>query len=274
MGLFRVILAATPAIALSSQNILTTDEKKAVTTSLSFHQKLLVCNACPGWEGVDITRNGVATTSEQPLAFNECRRIEGKLYPDDRIEFNFKKEAVSGTFAIDTLPESDSQLLLIVQKRGKDDLLSFQSFAFPPSQNEQAQVAVLNTIPEDSDTRVKMSDAMTSGSATREEEVLFNRVYGIQAGTYDLATEHGQKKPLPVQLTKNMDYVILKTGTKEHSQLMLFPSEPEGGVSRRILYSMALMGPLVAMAIVVTLVKNGSNHKEIVEEEERTELVV
>ncbi len=104
--------------------------------------------------------------------------------------FRFDREGVQGTFEIDELPQADSQLLLIVQKSpgDKQNMLAFQSFAFAPSEgNENAQVAFLNAVAGDSDTHLRMQDSLqTKKAATREEQVMFNRVYAIEEGKFFL----------------------------------------------------------------------------------------
>jgi hypothetical protein len=179
-------------------------EEKNLAKPLTFHQKLLVCNAYPSDEGMVISKNAVHLASNEALPYNSCKYVDGKVFNKDRVNFSFQKAGIEGTFEVDELPSSDSVLLLIAQKRdaGKTDLMSFQSFAFPaadPNSND-AQVAFINTIPDtDKSERIRMSDAAHAKSlsysktaASREEDVLFNRVYVIESGSYDVDIVGGQ----------------------------------------------------------------------------------
>merc|ERR1712224_351348 len=103
--------------------------------------------------------------------------------------------------------------LLVVQRRddpnlsNASDLLAFQSFAFPATAGtDQAQVAFINAVAGDDEDRLEMSDDVNSEEAdmkkswisfllntkkvdkksSRAEQVMFNRVYSIDAGKYDL----------------------------------------------------------------------------------------
>lgn len=179
-------------------------EEKNLAKPLTFHQKLLVCNAYPSDEGMVISKNSVHLASNEALPYNSCKYVDGKVFNKDRVNFAMEKAGIEGTFEVDELPSSDSVLLLIAQKRdaGKTDLMSFQSFAFPaadPNSND-AQVAFINTIPDtDKSERIRMSDAAHAKSlsysktaASREEDVLFNRVYVIESGNYDVDIVGGQ----------------------------------------------------------------------------------
>lgn len=179
-------------------------DEKNLAKPLTFHQKLLVCNAYESDEGMVISKNSVHLASNEALPYNSCKYIDGKVFNKDRVNFSMQKAGIEGTFEVDELPSSDSVLLLIAQKRdaGKTDLMSFQSFAFPaadPNSND-AQVAFINTIPDtDKSERIRMSDAAHAKSlsysktaASREEDVLFNRVYVIESGNYDVDIVGGQ----------------------------------------------------------------------------------
>lgn len=237
-----------------------------VTLPISFHQSLLVCNTCAGWEGVEILKNDAHTKSQQALNSNACRYVDGKIFKQDRISFKFTKEGASGTFVVDDLPDSDSVLLLVVQRRAKTNLLSFQSFAFAPNASNQpgAQVAFLNSVAGDEDTRVRMSDKKSKTSATREEQVLFNRVYSIDAGAYEVALQHsnagGMKKTL--NLARGQDYVVLKTGSKEHPDILVFPDDGGASPLMGFLYAMAALGPLVAGFVIFNVWRNKKGNDE------------
>jgi len=217
-------------------------------------------------------KNNIPTKNKDPLAFNECRYVDGKIYSEDRINFLFDKESVKGTFEIDELPESDSVLLLIVQRKPEKDadLVSFQSFAFAPSDSlgdgtsTDAQVAFLNTVGGDAETRLRMSDSPNGDrkKATREEQVLFNHVYAIEEGNYSMSLlEDDIKKSLSskIRLNRGQDYVVLKTGTLEHPNLIVFPNTPDDTIRLiNILYVIAVLGPIIALGILLSLLKDSN----------------
>lgn len=182
----------------------------ALTQPLQFHQRLLACNAYPTKEGVSILKNNKSAKSHEKLQFNQCRWIDGRIVPQDRISFKFEKEGVQGTFEVEELPSADSTLLLIVQRRdAKDtDLLSFQSYAFPTSSPDQAKVAFINAVAGDNDDMLEMSDA-DSASATgkksssrRVEDIKYNRVYAIEQGKYEVKMLSEEKKRKAALLAK------------------------------------------------------------------------
>lgn len=248
------------------------NDAQSLSLPMRFHQKLLVCNACTGWEGVKIMKNDVPTKNKEALGFNECRYIDGKIYSQDRINFLFDKESVKGTFEIDELPQADSVLLLIVQRRPEKsaDLVSFQSFAFAPSDSlgdnakVDAQVAFLNTVGGDADTRIRMSDAPAGDrkKTTREEQVMFNHVYAIEEGDYsmsllsDSASAKDKALAAKIRLQRGEDYVVLKTGTPENPQLIVFPNTPDNSFRLlSMLYVIAVMGPVIALGILLSLLR-------------------
>lgn len=202
-------------------------------------------------------KNEVGTKSSKKLGFNECRYIDGRIKKLDRLTFRFDKEGVQGTFEIDELPQADSQLLLIVQKSPaeKQNMLAFQSFAFAPSEgSENAQVAFLNAVAGDSDTHLRMQDSLIGRkTATREEQVMFNRVYAIEEGSYDVVFNNELKSlRRSLALHGGKDYVILKTGSKKHPHLLVFPDDLSGsvfGIFEPFVYGVVIFGPLVAIAI-------------------------
>lgn len=212
------------------------DNEKSLAKPLTFHQKLLVCNAYPADEGMVISKNAVHLASEEALPYNSCKYVDGKVFNKDRVNFSMQKAGIEGTFEVDELPGSDSVLLLIAQKRdaGKTDLMSFQSFAFPaadPNSND-AQVAFINTVPDtDKSERIRMSDVAHAKSlsysktaASREEDVLFNRVYVIESGNYDVDIVGGQfynsekKKVIAAEEAKNAPAVAAKAAPKAAAQ--------------------------------------------------------
>jgi hypothetical protein len=140
-----------------------------------------------------LSKNNVHLKSQEKLAYNSCKYVDGKIYNKDRIGFTMEQNGIEGTFEVEELPSSDSVLLLIAQKRDEasTDLMSFRSFAFPaanPNSND-AQVAFINAVPNtDENERIRMSDSTKrfTKEAVREEDVKFDHVYVIESGKYDV----------------------------------------------------------------------------------------
>eukprot|EP00391_Amoebophrya_sp_Ameob2_P007408 CAMPEP_0178987228 /NCGR_PEP_ID=MMETSP0795-20121207/3149_1 /TAXON_ID=88552 /ORGANISM="Amoebophrya sp., Strain Ameob2" /LENGTH=463 /DNA_ID=CAMNT_0020678389 /DNA_START=109 /DNA_END=1496 /DNA_ORIENTATION=+ len=198
--------------------------------------------------------------------------------------------SVEGTFRVERLPPSDSVLLLIVQKKSPGsvvsllqeaaeelqerqnlNLLSFQSFAFAPTNNRDAQVAFLNAVPHDAQAKLNMADAHETGKVTRKEKVLFNRVYAVAAGDYEIGD--GEKRRL--RLLPNKDYVVVKTGDAlplpgaagaagqddgavqnrlQKTSLLVFPDDYTDHSEVRLLYflqMLALFGPMLVVGMLL-----------------------
>merc|ERR1719313_821925 len=214
-----LLTGAASAVKVESQTAVKADEP--LTQPMEFHQRLLACNAYPGTEGVSILKNNKAVKSHDKLQFNQCRWIDGRIFPQDRVSFKFEREGVQGTFEVEELPDADSTLLLIVQRRdAKDtDLLSFQSYAFPTSSPEQAKVAFINAVAGDNEDMLEMADAsVDSGNnknvSRRVEDIKYNRVYAIEAGKYEVSMLHKDAKKANASLLENKP-AVAKAGEKK-----------------------------------------------------------
>jgi hypothetical protein len=177
-----------------------------------FKRTLVACNTFPDDEAVTITQNR-HNKLESGLGYKECKVINGKVAEGDQLVFE-SKSAGTWTFQVGALPESDSALLLVFEKRDETSKVpAFQSFAFPPS-SDDAQLAVIDTFKGKSmRTRVHLSDAAPGHN--RAEDLDYDRVYAIEGGDYDLsmlvgenATSAGKK----LHMTKGGDYVALRLG--------------------------------------------------------------
>merc|ERR1719482_656224 len=114
---------------------------------LKFNQPLLVCNAYPSKSAVQVATNGKPMLDG--LGFQQCRYTNTNVLPKDKVDFNLADAGIEGTFEVGELPQTDSVLLLILQKRDNHSpLMAFQSFAFPSnSASQEAHVAVIDASP-------------------------------------------------------------------------------------------------------------------------------
>jgi len=177
-----------------------------------FKRTLVACNTFPDEESVTITQNR-HNKLESGLAYKQCKVIQGKIEEGDQLVFE-SKSAGTWTFQVGALPESDSALLLVFEKRDEGSKVpAFQSFAFPPS-SEDAQLAVIDTFKGKSQrTRVHLKDAVAGHQ--RAEDLDYDRVYAIEGGDYDLSMlvgENATSAASKLHMTKGGDYVALRLG--------------------------------------------------------------
>jgi len=218
-------------------------------TALRFNQTLLICNAYPSKSEVGIKKNGkeVVASTSRGLRFNECRYIRSHVQTNDKLDIVVKDNDIHGTFDVGELPSTDAVLLLVLSKQQGSPLLSFQSFAFPVNpESEDAQLAIIDSykghasnITNGTVPHLKMQDhvsAKAAHSSRRAEQLNFNRVYAVEAGTYDTSVVQGdrvQTHSKVVQLKKRSNYVIIRTGDSINfpEGLVVFPQN-RGGASQ------------------------------------------
>jgi len=197
---------------------------------LKFNQPLLLCNAYEAKSGVSIQKNGKEVMPSLP--FQACQYADGNVLAKDKIDFMLSDQGIEGTFEVGELPQTDSVLLLVLQKRDSHSpLMAFQSFAFPTNGNsDQAHVAVIDASPGSQKAHLQIADRPLQGDVRRVEELSFNRVYALEQGAYDvsvlaqgLKAEAGEE----VQLLGQRDYVLLRTSASETGtkNLVTFPRD-------------------------------------------------
>jgi len=224
MAMF-VFTLLSAAIAHSVQHQHEGAQKKALRAAPLVHteqfkRKLVACNTFPDEQSVSITQNR-KNKLESDLRYKQCKTIRGKIAEGDQLVFE-SKDAGTWTFQVGALPEADSTLLLVFEKRDdKSKVPSFQSFAFPASTTD-AQLAIIDAYKGPSErTRVHLSDANSQGKA-RAEDLDYDRVYAIEGGDYDLSMLLGanvtSKEHAPrMHMTKGGDYVALRLGGSGYS---------------------------------------------------------
>jgi len=191
-----------------------------------FNQRFLVCNAYDSEYPIKISKNSEPLKGVASLKFQSCQYVSQEVVPKDKLDFEVPEAEIQGTFEVGELPENDAELLLVVQKRyGHSLLMSFQSFAFPmDTKDTQARIAVIDasSLPK---TSLHISDHPKEvKKKPREEELIFNRIYTLESGKYEMSA--GKSGMQPLALEDKKEYVILRTGdSTEHQALVALPPE-------------------------------------------------
>lgn len=213
---------------------------------LKFNQRLLLCNAYPSKDSLIITKNDKESLADDKhkLGYKGCRYADTVVQQNDKLDFMLQNQGLHATFEISELPTSDAVLLLVFEKKESgSSRVSFQSFAFPTSHDKsstEAQLAVIDAFRGNSSApHLKMEDHIAGKEkqtvSKRVEQLSFNRVYAIEEGSYDASvverlTDHtsevvpGSKHTM--KLSKNQNYVVLRTGDEQSGEvqsLVVFP---------------------------------------------------
>jgi len=208
---------------------------KGVVKPLKFDRRLLICNAYPSEYATKITKNSAALAGAPSLNFKDCQYGSSEVLPKDKIDFELSESGIQGTFEVGELPDSDSVLLLVVQKRdAHSSLMSFQSFAFPINpKSTEAHIAVIDGSTNLPKANLKIADKPKDAKhKSREEELIFNRIYALEPGNYDVSVGNtGGVESLALDSKK--DYVLLRTGdAADHQALVAFPhDQPRSGAN-------------------------------------------
>merc|ERR1719498_2018341 len=140
--------------------------QQAIARVEQFSRPLFACNAFPDEATVSLTLNRKKTV-EPALGYKECKKLETAVAEGDQLVF---------------------------EKRSADSKVpSFQSFAFPPTQQD-AQITIIDAYKGAAPrTRVRMQDApVRSGQeatapAARSEDLDYDHVYALSGGEYDVS---------------------------------------------------------------------------------------
>lgn len=224
-----LVLAAISANAHGSKGLLAPGATAGggVVKALHFDRRFLVCNAYPSDSPAKLSKNGAPLEGASTLGFKQCQYVASNVLPKDKIDFELESAGIQGTFEVSDLPDTDAVLLLVVQKRdASSSLMAFQSFAFPINPNsEEAHIAVIDASTNTPKEHLKISDAPKDpkGKAS-QEELMFNRIYALDSGVYQVSL--GGVKPEMLELQSKKDYVLLRTGQSADQQaLVAFPHD-------------------------------------------------
>jgi len=221
---------------------------------LKFNQRLLICNAYSSKSPVAISKNGQAVL-EGGLGFQQCEYAPTSVLGKDKLDFMLNDAGIEGTFEVGDLPQTDSVLLLVLQKRDDHSpLMAFQSFAFPLNSGKQeAHVAVIDASPAGGKAHLKISDRPAQqGNKALTEELSFNRIYALEQGKYDVSVlAKGKQQPMEeVDLLGQKDYVLLRTGGEDGAQtLVAFPRDQiqQSGAAKPFGAMLVVLGTIASM---------------------------
>ncbi|CAJ1344182.1 unnamed protein product, partial [Effrenium voratum] len=165
---------------------------------IQFHQKLRLCNAYPGKEVFHVERDGAMLTAKDSLKYKECgdANLTEPLAPGDHLNFHADGLPM-GTFTIDSLPQYNAMLYVVVQRRDATDAVSFQSHIFASARN--AQIAVMDSYVG----RDKAALLLANSTGAWEGTVLpFGTAFGLANGSYQVVLSDGSagslRRPLQV----------------------------------------------------------------------------
>jgi len=218
---------------------------EAMIKPMQFNQSVLICNAYPSKSPMLVHKNKAEVLADKnhAIGFRECRYVKSTLKSQDRLDLMLRDIEVHGTFEVGELPSTDAVLLLVLEKRPKSQMISFQSFAFPASSDgTDAQLAVIdayrgNTSAPHLKMEDHVADLKNKNASKRIEQLNFNHVYAVEEGMYDaFVNDHAhaaieQSTKTTLKLSRSQNYVVLRTGEDNHfdESLVVFPQNLQSG---------------------------------------------
>merc|ERR1719446_917002 len=141
------------------RNLAPEETRGSLVKPLKFNQRLLLCNAYPSKSAVAVSKNSEPILN-RGIAFQQCSYAPASVLAKDKLDFTLNDAGIEGTFEVGELPQTDSVLLLVLQKRdAHSPLMAFQSFAFPlNSGKDEAHVAVIDATPASGKAHLKIAD--------------------------------------------------------------------------------------------------------------------
>lgn len=200
--------------------------------SKAAEQNIIICNAYAHTKPLDVInlRTQQPLTEDGPLSYKSCRDLGTSLLEGDRLEFK-AGNASAGVFRATGIPRTRAALMLIPYRRDYSTLsAAFESHAFAETGNPQ--VAIIDTYKGNEVSKIKIMDAKSDEGQSkepREEELRFNSVVGLGAGSYQVLLQSDSqqdiaKEPLQVAASPN-NYVVMRTGLQGAPASSAFPQE-------------------------------------------------
>jgi hypothetical protein len=226
-----IALFAMIGLASAGRNLGRNTQPGSLVKPLKFNQRLLLCNAYSSKSPVSISKNNQPVIKDG-LGFQQCSYAPTNVLSKDKLDFVLTDAGIEGTFEVGDLPQTDSVLLLVLQKRDSHSpLMAFQSFAFPlNSGRDEAHVAVIDASAGSAKAHLKIADRPAEPNAKAlVEELSFNRIYALSQGKYDVSvlSQGKDSSKQEIDLLGRSDYVLLRTGGAEMgaSTLVAFPKD-------------------------------------------------
>lgn len=231
------------------------DSHASFVRSLSFQQRLRVCNAYPYFAALDVFVGETGLT-QSPLKYKGCQEFLPSMRLGDRINFKVEESTV-GTFTISELPENDAILLMVIHRHDADSTaVSFQSHVF--SNQKGAQIAILDTYKGSAKSELRIKDALPMRS-NRSEVLRYDSVVAVDPGDYEVLLDAGpganstQLSMATLEAKPGEAYVVIRCGAEAHvgevypQSLMVYPPGPPESA---FLKSGARQSPTGAFAVL------------------------
>lgn len=209
---------------------------------MEFKHQLRVCNAYPDEEPLDIVR-ATETLTESAMHYKECRSFSVPIKTGDKLDFKVGN-ANAGTFTIDELPSNDATMLLVIYRHDtRSTTVSFASHVYSNLLN--AQISVIDAYRGKARSGITIRDH-AGASAGRAEELRYNSVVALNAGTYDIVLD-GTKVSSPLAAVDRETYAVIRVGVEAEQgkaypqELIVFPHSLGGSWGVSILPVLALI---------------------------------
>jgi len=216
--------------------------------SLSFKQKLRICNAYPFESPLDVYLGKIKITEEEPLAYRSCGEFWPELHADDEIDFKVDGTS-AGTFTISDLPQNDAVLLMVIYRHSvTSTAVAFESHVF--ANLESPQIAVLDTYKGKEQAALRIQDVAQGKAHLRSEELRMDNVVAVDSGIYEVImrdnTSNATEARSELVALPRESYIVIRCGVEAEigksypEELMVFPNS-----DRRLLGAAAGLRPLL-----------------------------
>jgi len=244
------------------------DHGSSFVRSLSFQQRLRICNAYPYFTALGVLV-GEKSLTQSPLKYKGCQEFLPSLRIGDRINFMVDANTV-GTFTITELPENDAVLLMVIYRHDADSTaVAFQSHVF--SNQRAAQIAILDTYKGAAKSELRIRDALPKRS-NRSELLRYDSVVAVDPGDYAVQLNVGAPganasaiSEATLEAKPGESYVVIRCGVEARvgeaypqSLLVFPPGPPEGSLQQSGAHGAALsrggvLAVVSALALLVSL---------------------
>lgn len=201
-------------------NVKTDGVAQSFMKNLEFNRQLRVCNAYPMLAALDIFDKEEKLNTEGPLAYKRCAELPQQLKIGSKLDFRME-DATVGTFQIDSLPENDAILQLVISRHDESSTaVAFASHVF--SKTKRPQVAVmdayrgsLKSTMQIADWRPEEAGAASKGDI-RKEILRYDSVVAIDQGHYELSLINAgdDKADADFVALPGECYIVIRVGTE------------------------------------------------------------
>lgn len=183
----------------------------------------------------------VDLTKEEPLHYKSCKNWPINLRRGDSLEFQ-QQGAQLGAFAVTSVPQWDTTLLLIIQRKGSSGRPVFTSHTFGQTKNSQVAVLDMYDGPSKHSVAIQSVKETSTDKKGRQLSVLdtenlaYNNVVAVAPGNYvgtlagaDQRKSNARKlSRVALTVVSGENYVAMRVGTAGKpdfpEELVVFPS--------------------------------------------------